>query len=139
MGDGFQNISKVGRTPDRFEVSSSDQFFGQSDRIDAAYAVFVEPLNGSIDLLVGVTIEVFCLQRFANFINGFVHQQNTAENTAFCIQILRWKSQLVVSHWERSRIECSKAASHHHGAGDRAVLVEILKPVREKILRQMNA
>ena len=62
MWDRFQNMGKVSCPADRFEVASSNQFFCQSNCIDAADAVFVEPLNGRIDLLVSVTIEVFCLQ-----------------------------------------------------------------------------
>jgi hypothetical protein len=50
---------------------------------------------GGVDFLVGIAVEVFGFEGFADFVDGFVHEQDAAEDAFFRVEVLRWQPQFV--------------------------------------------
>lgn len=59
VGDGFEDFGEVCGSPYGIEFTAADEFFGESDGIDAADSGFVEFVYSGVDFLVCIAVEVF--------------------------------------------------------------------------------
>ena len=75
-------------TADEFQFAVASQLFMQSDRV-TAHATFMQPHDGIENAMVCLTVEVVRPQHLDHIIKSFVGQQNTAQHSLLCFEILR--------------------------------------------------
>ena len=99
MRNAVDNFRQIRGTSDRFQIAAAFQFLGQRDQVNAPHPlILVQPVDRSVDLLVGVQVEVVSLERLADFIDRFIEEQNAAEDAALRIQILRRQPDVIHCH-----------------------------------------
>ena len=85
----LKNFEQVGGATAAFKLLPFFELLRQCDDVDAADTSFRQGVDGRVDCLMPVTIEVFGGQKLGDFINRFVLEQQTAQHTALGIQICR--------------------------------------------------